>query len=242
MPYHSSKNFHRAQQQELDKLEETYWTEFENYGTLRFNSHIPWYCHANDTRYHSECPSDCQCRDYSWDRAFSAKWVKRVGKKSDVQCLCCFKEDCRYRGCSCDLCYDLIKLKWKHDVVEKYFSTDEILAVDAPSDPRVFVPKVDYKNILSGKYQTEGVDVPKINIYRVKLSTIEVFWKILQEELLKQHQQKELEERVALLAKYGLTLEDHEKAKEERRLYKEEMRKSIGGNSPSEKIDGQTPQ
>jgi hypothetical protein len=227
MPYHSSKNFHRAQQEELDKVEDKYWENPHK----NFEHHI----HIYDRYSYSDCDWYCPCKEYKWSRAFNTSWVEFIGlRKSTEDCFCCNKTDCPYRGCACDLCYMYKKLQYTRNVVKEFFPTQQILDMDAPSDPRVFNKKELYQIALSSEH-LEPVD---INFTFIKRTTIDKCWKILQEELKEYHQQKEKRELVEMLAKYGLTLEEHQKLKQKRRLHKELLRKVIGGKPQPKKIDG----
>lgn len=204
MPYHSGKNFHRAQQEELEKVEEKYW-----------DNPLKNYDHEYERYRYHDCVTYCPCKEYKWSRAFNTSWVEFIGlRKSTEDCFCCNKTDCPYRGCPCDLCYMYKKLQYTRNVVKEFFPAQQILDMDAPSDPRVFNKKELYQIALSLEY-LEPVD---INFKFIKRTTIDKCWKILQGELKEYHQQKEKREKIEILSKYGLTLEEHEKAKEKRRL------------------------
>ncbi len=232
MPYHSSKNFHRAEQEALDKIEEIYWID-----NKKFYDHDYDYWRYYDYYEHfqcHDCASYCPCKEYNWNKSFDTEWVKKIGMEGGIaRCVCCFDFDCPYSRCRCELCY-FYRRRSLRNIVDSCFSAQQILDMDAPSDPRVFIKKELHQIIRS----QEPLEPMKINIKYIKCSTIDKCWNILREELLEYHKQKEMRETLEMLTKYGLTLEEHEKLKQKRRLHKELLRKITVGGGPTKKIDG----
>ncbi len=106
MPYHSSKNFYKAEQELSDALEK------EDY-----------------TKLHELCSSFCE---YS-DSAFNTECVETIRGGSiqiPLRCSCCFDLDCKFVGCNCNYCYELNRWNSKA-ILEKYFTAEQILAYNS---------------------------------------------------------------------------------------------------------------
>lgn len=192
-------------------------------------------------------------RDYSGfdDSWVDHKFDFRNTYPSRVWCWRCLNYGCKcsFRFCSCDLCYEVCTTSGyeAHTLVKKYFSAEEIYnthevivgkhlaeekqrqslntcwcsRVEVHINP--FEKKEFLRHVLSRKEGIEPFEPQEIDMGPISRCAIWYLQEIIRQKAKELHDAKELREKAEILAKYGLTLEDHEEMK---RKWKEEKETS----------------
>ncbi len=149
MPYHSSKNYYRAEQEEdNDIFTEKEWKEIEegynrSYETFHWKyRNRPWDDIDSHIKEYSYCPwNDCVCKKRTslyynrWLAAFDTFWVGAVRRKAmfkllqkgNAICVCCQTSACPHAGCRCEACYDYEQNKNLKELIKENFTPQEIL-------------------------------------------------------------------------------------------------------------------
>lgn len=241
MPYHSTKNIHRAdheiRQEQLD------WEmNDQDYASEIFTwIQIPYYTKGSgftDTIYYN-IKHRVDPFNHYW--SIEKQRQEEDKKNNKYSCpKCRYKEClCSFGGCTCYLCYEISRANrcYTHEsLVQKYFSAQEIndannqiitehtkkkrsfcACISKKGTTSVFLKQERVKHLLSEKEGIQTYEPLEVNMKLVSDCTIKHLFNILKEEAKKEHDQNELNEKVAILAKYGMTLEDHEEAKRKRR-------------------------
>lgn len=243
MPYHTTKNVHRAdhdiRQQQLDWEENDEDYRKEIFLLLQ----IPY--HTKSDGWTDDVYYTLKYRDYN---AFNNYWAtekyRKPLKRNTDWCWRCHNYGCvcSFRYCSCDFCYEVgtYTIYSAKPLLQKYFSAQEIYDTNEriikehcslgkhccqkhyvdckyfPSSTSPLLKQEIYKYLLSGKEGIQPFTPQEIDMRFVTFCTVEYLFNILRDEVKECHNQKELNEKIALLAKYGMTLADHEEAKQKR--------------------------
>ena len=240
MPYHSKKNIHRAdfdiRQEQLDWEENDEDYRKEIYDMIE---DIDSFTECGDRTYwYDSVYEPLKYRDYS---AFDDYWVHEkhypfyaLSYRTQKQwCKRCNNYGCKcsFRYCSCDMCYEVCTATIYNakPLIQKYFSVQEIhdmnerIIQEHCSKPekrccqQYYVDCQYYPTNTTSPLIKKENEPDEIDMRFVTLCTVQHFLDILNEKAKELHNQKENHEKAELLAKYGLTLADHEEMKRQRR-------------------------
>ena len=232
MPYHSKKNIHRAdfdiRQEQLD------WEENdEDYRQEIFRLlQIPVWTKGDGWTDYVYYP--LKYRDYN---AFNTYWTNaKYAPYYLTQKQWCWRCHnygciCSFRYCSHDMCYEVSThtMYSAKPLIQKYFSVQEIhdtnerIIQEHCSKPekrccqQYYVDCQYYPTNTTSPLIKKENEPDEIDMRFVTLCTVQHFLDILNEKAKELHNQKENHEKAELLAKYGLTLADHEEMKRQRR-------------------------
>lgn len=221
MPFHSSTNFYKAEQEEFDRHRRERWVSFP-YKRRH-------YLYYDDDYYKDKYyqPSyDCMCS--------IGEVCRNCINEKEPSCACCYrlKIDCKYscKDSSCEICYDYTTTRDRIELIQDSFESDEILETIQTHLKEIYcwcynrienaIKRDRIIRHLRTRRSSSDVFIPDIYTPNyISPCVVRILDNQLGKEVHRLHQQRDLNERLALLEKYGLTLDDYkaylEKEKEE---------------------------
>ncbi len=216
MPRHSSKNYYKAELEEYHKLEEKEWDNWEHF-----------YDYWSD----GECASHCDCQKNTWSSAFDTKWTNVRRHTYEVP-----KATFPHRDCPCDFCKEYVKAGYSKEGIKENFTDQEILETLQEhlvktncwcyerAQSHMLLRQIS--RMLKPRRSSSIVFIPPEYEHNVLTPcVIRILSSKLYHQLEALHDQVEENKKRALLAKYGVTLEEYKQTRIERQVMLDELQK-----------------